>query len=242
MATDPKRRQKALAKKAAKRKAKRATARAASSGGSNGIVRPSRFPIHECLVPVDLFERGIGNVLVSRQLPDGEVAYGGFLVDPWCLGVKNALLRAGSEARYEDLVEHLLVEESLEEVEPAYAKKLILDATAYARDLGFAPHPNYREAARMLEGIDAAACREAFSFGHEGKPNFISGPNDTPARCRQILDTLRTRLGPEGFHFTVHARRPSQFREMGFGDKNIEAKWRTAFPPTKSAEDDPDDT
>ena len=54
---------------------------------------------------MDLFERGIGNVLMSRQLPDGDVVYGGFLVDPWCLGVKNALLRACSEARYKDFVE-----------------------------------------------------------------------------------------------------------------------------------------
>ncbi|MBI5015420.1 MAG: hypothetical protein HZB55_08000 [Deltaproteobacteria bacterium] len=65
---------------------------------------------------------GIGTVLVSRRLPDGDIAYAGFLVDPWCLGVKDALLRVCSEARYEDFAEHLLIEESLEEVEPAYAK------------------------------------------------------------------------------------------------------------------------
>jgi hypothetical protein len=228
MAVDPKKRQKALAKKAAKRKAKTAAIRAAISAGL--VPRLSAFPIHECLVPADLFERGIGNVLVTRRLPHGDIATGGFLVDPWCLGIKNALLRIDSESRYEDLVEHLLVEEHLEEVDPAYAKKLILEAVAYARDVGFAPHPDYRQAARALEGIDEGACREVFTFGNEGKPFFISGPNDTPARCRLIVRTLSERFGPDGFHFMVHGTSRSDFREMGFRGPALEGSGPLMLP------------
>lgn len=110
----------------------------------------------------------------------------------------------------------------------------------YARGLGFPPHPDYREAARSLEGIDTATCREVFSFGHEGKPFFTSGPNETPARCRQILDTLRERVGPEGFHFTVHAQRPAEFRTMGFGDEVIEAKWHAVLPAFAPIDEDVD--
>ena len=47
-------------------------------------------PIHESLVPASLFEQGIGNLLFSRSLPDGRVALGAFLLDVFCLGVKNA--------------------------------------------------------------------------------------------------------------------------------------------------------
>lgn len=242
MATDPKRRQKSLARKAARRKAKHAAAHAAQSAGVRSLSRLSAFPIHECLVPEGLFERGIGNVLVTRRLPSGELACGAFLVNPWCLGVKNAFLRVWSEAFYEDRVEHLLLEEALEDVSPAYAKKLISDAVSYARGLGLAPHPDYRKAFPIFEGIDAAECPQEFSFGHEGKPFFVSGPNDTPARCRQILETLGARLGPEGFHFLLGTRDPAQFREMGFGGEDLEERWRKVFPLLPSPEADPDDT
>ncbi len=219
MATDPKRRQKALAKKTAKRKAKAALARIAPPAGSLAGLRPAALPIYECLVPAGLFEKGIGNLLVSRKLPDGNLVVGGFLVDAWCLGVKNALLQVWSEAKWERQVDRLGVREEPEEVEPAYAKKLILDAVAYARDLGFAPHPDYRAAARILEGIDETQCSEVFAFGQAERPHFFAGPNDTLARCRQILDTLRARLGPDGFHYTVSVQDPSQFRALGFGDE-----------------------
>lgn len=217
MAIDSKRRQKALAKKTAKRKAKHAGGAAPRFGGLVSGARLATLPIYECLVPTGLFERGIGNVLVSRKMPNGAIVTGGFLVDAWCLGVKNALLRITSEAQYEDSVDGLLIhEDDLEEVEPAYAKKLILDAVAYARDLGFPPHPDYREAARILEGIDAAASHAVFSFGNQGKPYFFSGPHDTPTRCRHILATLNERLGPDGFHFTVGDRSATDFAKMGF--------------------------
>jgi hypothetical protein len=45
-------------------------------------------------------------------------------------------------------------------------------------------------------------------FGKDGKPFFMSGPYDTPARCRRIIDTLTRRCGPEGFHYTVAVGAP----------------------------------
>ena len=242
MATDPKRRQKALAKKTAKRKAKNAVAGAARRIPTLASARLATLPIHECLVPDGLFEKGIGTVLVSRQMPNGDIVTGGFLVDAWCLGVKNALLRIDTEARYEDWVENLLIrQDDLAEVEPTYAKKLILDAIAYARELGFPPHPDYRAAARILEGIDAAKCAARFSFGCEGKPFFASGPNDTPARCREILTTLEKRLGPDGFQFTVAGRSADEFHKMGFSKLHLERLGVATVRLPVGTDTDPDD-
>lgn len=242
MAIDPKRRQKALARKSAKRKARHAATRAAHPAGIPSLARLAAFPLHECLVPEGLFEQGIGNVLVTRRLPSGELACAAFLVDAWCLGVKNALLHVWSQAYYEDRVEHLLLQETLEDVAPAYARKLLSDAVAYARGLGLPPHPDFREAAAIFEGIDAAECPETFSFGREGKPFFVSGPNDTPTRCRQILETLQARLGPDGFHFVVGAADPSQFRERGFGGEDLEQRGQEAFSPRLLPRDDSSDS
>ena len=69
--------------------------------------------------------------------------------------------------------------------------------------LGFPPHPDYQRARRIYGDIEATACLEHFVFGKNGKPFFMSGPSDTPARCRKIFDTLTKRCGPDGFHFVV---------------------------------------
>jgi hypothetical protein len=47
-------------------------------------------PIRESLVPANLFQQGIGNLLFSRSLPDRRLALGAFLLDVLCLGGKNA--------------------------------------------------------------------------------------------------------------------------------------------------------
>src|SRR5262245_23564829 len=47
-------------------------------------------PLHGCLVPAGLFESGIGTVVVSRKLTDGRIVAAVFLLDVWCLGVKDA--------------------------------------------------------------------------------------------------------------------------------------------------------
>lgn len=238
MAADPKRRQKALAKKAAKRKAKASVARAAFSGPPAELARLLKAPVHECFVPQGMFERGMGNLLVSRQAGGGAIALGAFLLDVWCLGVKDAMITVHSEAQYASSVAKLRENEPLEPVDPACAKKLVLRVVEYARGLGLEPHPDYRAAKRIFEGIDAGACDQDFTFGREGKPYFFSGPNDTPARCRQILKALSKRLGPDEFHFTVAGSGADEFQEMGFGGPEIVSPRRFALPESSELEEE----
>jgi len=76
-------------------------------------------------------------------------------------------------------------------------------AAAYARNLGFAPHRNYKKGARVMGGINAKDCPETFTYGHEGKPFCIAGPNDSDARCQLIIKMLERKCGPQGSNFTV---------------------------------------
>jgi hypothetical protein len=55
----------------------------------------------------------------------------------------------------------------------------------------------------MLVG-DIPLAPETFSFGNDGKPFVMSGPNDSPTRIRRIVDTLAKRAGPGGFDYVVH--------------------------------------
>lgn len=142
-------------------------------------------------------------ILVARRSPLGQIGCGMFLVDLGCLGVKNAFGRVfESEANYR----HGLRNEFMEMRPRVHgdlnlAAKIIREAIAYARDLGFEPHRDYRQASIVLSGADPDACRAAIPLGgDDGKPWYVAGPYDHP---KTIVAKLMRRLGPDGFHYLI---------------------------------------
>lgn len=230
MATDPRKRQKQLARKAAKRKA--AVASRKRSEGLPGAVSETRHmtiaaqaPLHECLMGREMFETGMGTVIVSRAMPNGYIGAAFFLLDVFCLGVKNAYFIAESREEYQWRLEHVAYNERLIPIAPAYACKLVKDAEAYARDLGFAPHADYQLAQHIFADIDATACSTRFTFGKDGKPFYIVGPHDSPQRMREILETLTRHCGPAGFHYLILTGDAPEF-EVEENDAIIEAEYK----------------
>ena len=135
------RRQKQLARKRQKRKEKTAKA---SLGELWSIAREitlaANAPIHDCLVPANLFEEGIGNLVFSRSLPDGRIVLGMFLVDVFCLGVKNAFYAIVARDEYARRLSTFPGVESFKRVHPAYFRKLVEGAVAYALYLAKLSH------------------------------------------------------------------------------------------------------
>ncbi|MBF0459552.1 MAG: hypothetical protein HQK99_16800 [Nitrospirae bacterium] len=89
------------------------------------------------------------------------------------------------------------------DIHPACAVKLIEDAVAYAKGLGFSPHKDYGIARKIFGDIDPKDCSTEYTFGKDGKPYFIAGPNDTQAKCKKIMETLTQSFGSGGFHFSA---------------------------------------
>lgn len=160
-------------------------------------------PVFECLVPEKMKSLGIGNVVVAKKGGAGKIGMAGFLVDIYCLGVKDAFSYVGPEAEYRYKIAHISSTEKLNPVEPAYAKKLIEGAVAYAQSFGISPYPDYKYAQKVLFSIDAGQCPAQFEYGKEGKPFFVAGPNDGPGRCRQIENLLEKKCGRGGYHFIM---------------------------------------
>src|SRR5438105_14567096 len=91
MPVDPRKRQKKLERRTAKRKEKRQfIARRENLGVGHQLTAASRCPVLHCWVADSLQEEGIGSVVLSRELSGGRVAVASFLVDAYCLGVKDA--------------------------------------------------------------------------------------------------------------------------------------------------------
>jgi hypothetical protein len=161
----------------------------------------------EAMRSAKLFDSGSGYLVVSRFKADGRVESGFFLLDMFCLGVKDAGFHCfNSIADYqENLLDRLFPDEDPVRMTPAAARKLTEDAISYARGLGFSPGVDYKKASRVFGGITTADCDEEFIFGKDDKPFYIQGPSDSPARAERILRALEARCGEGGYHYIVAA-------------------------------------
>ncbi len=159
---------------------------------------------YEAFVEKSWRESGVTQLLVARIRSDGRAEIGFFLLDLWCLGVKDAFLVAdGTEAVFQEILSERLPEDLRERIHPACAKKLVDGALAYAAALGFDPARDYRKARRALGGLDADACPETFTFGRNGKPCYVQGPHDDEARVERVLTILEARCGADGFDYEL---------------------------------------
>ena len=123
-----------------------------------------------------------------------------YLLDVYCLGVKNAM--------GPDTADDLELRPLIDRVFSGYqappvaapielARDLVFGAADYARRLGFAPHPDFERARAHLGPWTGPS---AITFGHSGKPTYISGPYDD---SEHIIRTLRRAVGPNGFSYTI---------------------------------------
>ena len=193
------------AAKAVRRK-RRAAIKERHAGNPASAGRARRWataPIHACLVQAGLFERGLGMVVLARQSGTGEVAVAAFLVDVFCRGVKDVFVERIDLEEFGDFVGAMGIAAPMEAVQPCYARKLLEEAARYADALGFRPHRDFTTAEALFGEISADACDTVFGFGHDGKPCYIPGPNESPAKIRNTLQRLRNRLGDSGFNYIV---------------------------------------
>ncbi len=142
-------------------------------------------------------------MFLSRKIGARGLALGGFLVDAYCLGVKDAMYRELDEDEMEELLDEVSDTAPFAPVDPPYARKLLRDAAAYARSLGLPPHPDYASVEPLFGDVAADACDVEFKFGHEGRPFYVPGPTELPTQIRRRIDRLRRRLGDDGFDFGI---------------------------------------
>jgi hypothetical protein len=101
--------------------------------------------------------------------------------------VKDAFWRAGTHKDFEDLIRQMEQVQRMRSIAPPCLVKIVKGAVEYAQSFGFPPHPDYRHASMLLAGIDPSTCPNQFTFGRDGKPLYIQGPNESPAQAESIM-------------------------------------------------------
>jgi hypothetical protein len=190
--------------KALRRRAKRRLdGTAANTSLAERVRRSASAPIHACLIQQGLFESGMGVVMLARRSISGEFFIGFFLVDAFCLGIKDVGFRSLDASEFESFMEVLQGAAPLAPAEPGYARKLLQEAAAYARSIGFAPHRDFAAVEPLFGDVSADACEATFRFGLDGKPCYIAGPTESPGTIRRRMEQLSQRLGDDAFDYVL---------------------------------------
>src|SRR5262245_33524910 len=99
---DRKRQKKAERRKARSKEKKKAIARQESAGLPAKMATAAEYPVLHCWTSYSNEEDGIGYVTLSRETPGGMVGVVCFLVDRFCLGVKDVVMDFLHRTEYED--------------------------------------------------------------------------------------------------------------------------------------------
>jgi hypothetical protein len=157
-------------------------------------------PLHSCVMANSIWDSGIGHLLISRNLQSGEIAVVIFLLDVYCLGVKDCFSTIQCPQGYQEFLDKLNYnEDGLQEVELAYAKSLLNSVIEYARQFKIEPHKDVFKLLPFLGNVEAADCK--FEFGKEGKPLYIPGPNETQGDIRNIVKKLEKYACPGNYNY-----------------------------------------
>jgi hypothetical protein len=188
------------AAKAAKRKAvvaaKRKIEIAASSFGGR-IREAARQPILQCLLSENLFKNGVGTVTLIRGVSREQQHIGVFMLDTFCLGVKDAYFRTVDRQEADCILEIQHQADATAPIAPGEARKLLQDAVAWAAGNGFVAPEEYASLERLFGDVVPAGTNYVARFGHEGRVFYIPGPSESPADIRRRTRLVQSRFGAE---------------------------------------------
>jgi hypothetical protein len=139
---------------------------------------------------------GIAQVLLARAGRHDHVIVCGYLVDTFCLGVKNTIgperMRARELAGFVRIYFTVFPRPAVP-VPLDLAQQLVQGAVAFAGRLGFDP-PRDFEHVRGYLGELTEPC--AITFGRGGRPLYVAGPHDDPIA---VMNRLKATVGSDGF-------------------------------------------
>jgi hypothetical protein len=196
------------ARKAQRRKqvvAEKRRTEALDAGLPARVLRAAEVPIQHCLLSADLCELGIGTMILARGVTCHHLAVGVFLLDVFCLGIKDAMFKSLESDELAMYLEKTSAGSPPVSLQPADARKLLRDLAAWSESIGFAPHRDFATVERIFGNINADQSEANFPFGRDGKPFYIPGPFDSPTLVRRRVEQLQKHLGDDGFEIETAA-------------------------------------
>jgi len=166
--------------------------------------RAAQAPIRLCLLQADLegsaLKGGVASVVLARGRASDAITAAVFLIDTYCFGIKHVFIQEMTLEGLAKLAFEMSNVAQVTKVAPAYARKLLRDAAAWAAAIGFKPHRDFAAIEQVFGDVEVDAAA-AFTFGLNGKPFYAPEPTETRVQARQRFAHLLTRLGEGGFDY-----------------------------------------
>ena len=180
-----------------------------SKGQKQPALSPYRFmrekartlPVGKCYIaPPDWQESGMAHVIVTRVRPSGNLVMTSFLVDTFCLGVKDAGYHENmTPSDFEEYLNNYRKGMGLEEISYNEAHNIIYGAIAFAEDGGIKPNKEFDPAGYILEEDTEDIPLIEYDFGKNGKHFLIVHPDKKEMPFYHIL---KKNLGDD-FEFVI---------------------------------------
>ena len=166
------------------KKSKKGTDRAKPMSPERYIKEKGRaIELYKSYISPEWEENGIANVLVTRRKRNGELIGVMFLVDTFCLGVKDvSLIPPMDEDEMWDKLKKFNDHIGLEEIPYVEAHNIIYGAVAFAEDAEIPPCKDFEWASGILEEDTDDIPLIEYEFGKDGKYCLFLDSDDIEAK------------------------------------------------------------
>lgn len=179
-------------------------------GGGQQNLSPERFirermrgiKIGKCYMTADHdWGEGMGHVIVTREHTGGRVSLAAFLIDRWCIGVKNCFFKLRmDDYELDDMLERTEQVTDLEEVSYDEAHNMVWGAVAFAEDAGIKPCKEFALAQYFLEDDTDDIPLIEYDYGKDGKRFLVANNN---LELTTYLPLLKKNLDDSEYSFMV---------------------------------------
>lgn len=144
--------------------------------------------------------QGMAIVTVARKASHNRVVICTYLLDYWCLGLKDTMgPRKYNTQDYAYLIDQVYqgFDEPPQKISLEQAQAMVYSVIDYAEGLGFKPHRDFQKSEAHLGEWNGQGKLEC---GRNGKPCYFCGPYDDP---NKILKTLTANVGEGNFDYVI---------------------------------------
>lgn len=157
--------------------------------------------IGKCYVNDDLEAMGEGHIIVSRKHTGGRVSIAVYLVDIWCVGVKDTFYRLRMEDyEFKEMIDTYRL--GLRECSYDEAHNRIYGAIAFAEEAGIEPDKSFKITQYMLEEDDDNIPLIEYEYGKNGKHTLVT---HSRLEASRYLPLLEKNLGKGNFDYILNA-------------------------------------
>lgn len=191
-------------------------------------------PIDKCYASPAWKQVGETNVVVTRKHKQGTYTVGYYLVDTYCIGVKDSFYRFNmDEDEYEEMLERMQEHDpSMEEVSYNEAHNLVWGAVAFAEEAGIKPDKSFELSQYVLEEDTDDVPLIEYDFGKDGE-HFLVANNQF--ELSKYLPAMRKALGDDAKYML----RVDPDEEEDDDDAYLKDKWNKNIVEEKYHYDTP---